>query len=347
MKENLYTDKKMNILINKIGLSNENAQFCYDKSKKYSVWLGNQVLKYPKIIENDKLNNDIDLILDWKKEIQNIDLKEFDFFSALKEAKEFQKSLFIPNANGLKNTNVILDCGEYKWVQLITKKDCKEEGSFMGHCIGNSSHSTRISSGSSVGFSLRDKFNKPHITIEARVDKNNKIDNIFEFKGTANGVPNVEYTKYFIELLEKYKFKRVTDGQFFSSIANSFSVIQKIDKINGSFLPFDFKLKFGLNPFAEGEIYLEELEINSDNEIVIDKNISFYSNLTLCLEKKVVLKGDILIGGNLIINSKKVILGENIQVGGNIHISSKNIENKQNLLSFGITEFSKYQINNL
>ena len=45
MKENLYTDKKMNILINKIGLSYENAQFCYDKSKKYSIWLGNQVFK--------------------------------------------------------------------------------------------------------------------------------------------------------------------------------------------------------------------------------------------------------------------------------------------------------------
>ena len=84
MKENLYTDKKMNILINKIGLSNENAQFCYDKSKKYSVWLGNQVLKYPNIIKDDKINNDIELVLDWKKEIQDINLKEFDFFSALK-----------------------------------------------------------------------------------------------------------------------------------------------------------------------------------------------------------------------------------------------------------------------
>jgi len=347
MKENLYTDKKMNILINKIGLSNENAQFCYDKSKKYSVWLGNQVLKYPNIIKDDKINNDIELVLDWKKEIQDINLKEFDFFSALKQAKEFQKSLFIPNSNGLKNTNVILDCGEYKWVQLLTKKDCKEEGSFMGHCIGGSSHSTRISNGNSVAFSLRDKFNKPHITIEARIDKDNNIGNIFEFKGTANGVPNVTYTKYFVQLLKKYNFKGVTDTQFFNSIQNSFSLVEEIDEINNGFLPFEFKLKFGLTPFREGDIYLQELEINSDNEIVIDKNVSFYSNLTLCLEKKVVLEGDILIGGNLIVKSKKVIVGENIQVGGNIYISSKKIENKQNLLSFGVKEFSKYEKNNL
>jgi len=43
MKENLYTDKRMNILINKIGLSKEMASLCYEKSKKYCIWLGNQV----------------------------------------------------------------------------------------------------------------------------------------------------------------------------------------------------------------------------------------------------------------------------------------------------------------
>ena len=61
------------------------------KAKKYSVWLGNQVLKYPNIIKDDKINNDIELVLDWKKEIQDINLKEFDFFSALKTSKRISK----------------------------------------------------------------------------------------------------------------------------------------------------------------------------------------------------------------------------------------------------------------
>ena len=37
--------------------------------------------------------------------------------------------------------------GYDKTKNALTKKDCKEEGSFMGHCIGGSSHSTRISNG--------------------------------------------------------------------------------------------------------------------------------------------------------------------------------------------------------
>lgn len=339
MKENIYTDKKMNILVNKVGLSKDIAQKCYNKSKKYCVWIGNQVLKSPSIINKE---NDIDLVLDWKKEIQDINLNSINFNTALKLAKEYQKSLFVPSVNGLKNTNVVLDCGDYKWVQLITKVDCKEEGSTMGHCIGNSGHSTRISNGNSVAFSLRDKFNRPHITIEADI-KDNKIGNIFEFKGTANGVPKVEYSKYFIQLLEKYSFKGVSDTNFFNSIKNSFSLLEKIDKLNSNFLPFDFKLKVGLKPFTEGEFYLEELLISSDNKISIPKNTSFYSNLTLNFDTEVILEGDILVGGNLKIESKKVTIGENIKVGGNVLVSSKNIiKNKENIISFGKKEFKKY-----
>jgi hypothetical protein len=341
MKENIYTDKKMNILVNKVGLSKDIAQKCYNKSKKYCVWIGNQVLKSPDIINKE---NDIDLVLDWKKEIQDINLNSINFKTALKLAKDYQKSLFVPNVNGLKNTNVVLDCGDYKWVQLITKADCKEEGSTMGHCIGNNGHNTRISNGNSVAFSLRDKFNRPHITIEADI-KDNKIGNIFEFKGTANGVPKVEYSKYFIQLLEKYSFKGVSDSQFFSSIQNSLSLIEEIDEINKGFLPFDFKLKFGISPFREGEFYLDELLVSSDNKVSIPKNTSFYSNLTLNFDKEIILEGDILIGGNLIITSKKIIIGENIKVGGNVFISSsKPVENKENIISFGKKEFKNIKI---
>lgn len=322
----------MNIMVNKIGLDEKLANLCYQKSKKYSVWLANQVIKNKEVIFR---HNDIDLILDWKKERQDINLNEITFIDALKQAQEFQKSLFVPNSNGLKNTNVILDCGEYKWVQLLTKADCTEEGNVMGHCIGGSSHNTRISNGNSVAFSLRDKYNKPHITLEAYV-KNEEIGNIFEFKGTANGVPKTEYTKYFIDLLKKYKFKGCNDYTFRESIERSFDVAKQIDEINNNFLPFDFKLKIGLQPFTEGDIYANVLEFNSDEKIVLPKNLSFYSDLKLEFTKEVKLEGDIKVGGDLTIKSKKVILGDNIQVGGNLIIHSGNkLKDKDTYMAFG------------
>lgn len=331
MKENLYTDKRMNILINKIGLSKEMASLCYEKSKKYCIWLGNQVIKKPTLLSRQ---NDIDLILDWKKEVQNINLNEFTFDNALKEARKFQDSLFVPNSNSLKNKNVVINCGDYKWVQLLTKQDCKEEGSAMGHCIGNSSHNQRVSSGNSVAFSLRDKFNRPHLTLEARV-KDDKIGKIFEFKGSANGVPNVEYTKYFVELLKKYNFEGVTDHTFFDSVKNSFQIISDINKFNSTFLPFDFKLEVGLNAFEENSSHLKILEITLNDKVKIPKNTKFYSNLSLTC-REVEFEGDMLVGGNLIVKAdKKVSFGNNIKVGGNINLSSPQIKNKENLIYFG------------
>ena len=63
------------------------------------------------------------------------------------------------------------------------------------------------------------------------------------------------------------------------------------------------------------------------------------------LPKEIILEGDILIGGNLIITSKKIIIGENIKVGGNVFISSsKPVENKENIISFGKKEFKNIKI---
>lgn len=334
----VYTDKKMNIMVNKIGLDEKLADLCLQKSKKYSIWLANQVVKSKEVIFR---NNDIDLILDWKKEQQEINLNDFTFTNALREAKEFQKSLFIPNSSGLKNTNVVLDCGKYKWVQLITKADCREEGNVMGHCIGGSSHSTRIANGNSVAFSLRDKFNKPHLTLEA-YKKNDKIGNIFEFKGSANGTPKIEYTKYFIALLKKYEFEGCTDWTFTESIGRSFEIAKQINETNKNFLSFDFKLKIGLQPFVEGDLYVEVLEFSSEEKIVLPKNLSFYSNLKLEFSKEVKIEGDLRVGGNLFIESKKVILGNNIQVGGNFEVNSSNkINDNDTFMVFGKKVFNK------
>ena len=325
-----FQDKRMNIMVNKIGIKEPIAEWCLSKSKKYCLWIANQIVNVQSLLslemnlENDyklvQFGNQIDRILDWKKEVQNINLNEYNFSLALKEADKFHKSLFVPNNNGLKNTNIVLDCGDYKWVQLITPNDCKEEGNTMGHCIGNSSHSQRISSGGSIAFSLRDKYNRPLLTIEAHSVRKD----IFEFKGNSNHQPKPEYLEHFVKLNEKYNFSQITDGTRMC-FENNIKAVEDITKVNSTFFSFDFQLKLGLLPFAEGESYMEQINITTQKDILIPDNISIYNSISIATTEKVTLGENLLIGGNLTLQvaPSNLKIKDNIGVGGNLFLGSK------------------------
>ncbi len=350
METKRFKDKRMNIMVNKMSLPEEVAEWCLSKSKKYCLWIANQIvdincyrlnwfLQTQTESQKQKFNNfsnEVDSILDWKKEVQNINLNEYRFNKALKEATKFQKSLFVPNENGLKNTSVVLDCGEFKWVQLSTSKDCKEEGSTMGHCIGNSSHSQRISSGVSVAFSLRDKYNRPHLTVEAY----SKDKRIFEFKGHSNSAPKPEYLDYFVELNKKYNFSEITDSTK-RAFENNVNAVREISNANSNFFTFDFQLSLGLSPFGSGESYLEQINIISAQNITIPDNVKLYSSFSIATSGVVVLGDNVLIGGDLILNVNKrnLTIGENIGVGGNLLVTKELINTKKvnNLNCFGKT----------
>jgi hypothetical protein len=323
-----YQDKRMNIMVNKIGLSEENALWCIEKSKKYSIWLANQM----KTTNLRKREHDVDTVLDWKREVQDVNLNELTFKEALNEAREFQNSLFIPNENGLENKNVVIDMGEFKWVQLVTAKDCIEEGNAMGHCIGNGHHSSQIATGKSMAFSLRDKFNRPHITLEATTESKR----IFEFKGNSNQLPKVEYLKYFVNLVEKYDLSEITDSSK-RVFKEAGEIVRTICKINPNFFDFNFKVSMGLDVFEKGDFCIQDIQmLDVDNNVTIPDETSFYGTLELVSKAKVVLGKDILIGGNLTVTAKEVSLNGKIQVGGNVTISSPSkIKENNNIICFG------------
>jgi len=339
MEVKRFKDKRMNIMVNKIGLPEKVAEWCLSKSKKYCLWIANQIadkqcyrvnwfLESQTSNQEQMLNqfsNEVDTILDWKKEIQDINLNDYAFKIALKEANKFQKSLFVPNENGLRNTNVILDCGDYKWVQLVTKQDCQEEGSTMGHCIGNSSHNQRVSSGVSVAFSLRDKYNRPHLTLEAY----SKDKRIFEFKGHSNSTPKSEYLDYFVELNNKYNFSEITDNTKVA-FENNIKAVQEIASSNSTFFTFDFQLRLGLLPFESGESYLEQINISSAQSINIPDNVKIYNSFSIATSGSVVLGDNVLIGGDLSLNVNKrnLTIGDNVGVGGNLLLTKELMNTK-------------------
>lgn len=323
-----YQDKRMNIMVNKIGLSEKDAEWCLSKHKKYSIWLANQ-FKHTNIREYEQQVNDI---LDWKREFQNVNLNDINFGQALNMVTEYRKSLFVDTSNGLKNTNVVLDLGDYKWVQLLTREDCTEEGSAMKHCIGGGGHSGRIERGGSIAFSLRDKYNRPHITIEAYADGRR----IFEFKGSSNQTPKKKYMEYFYALQEKYQFSTVTDGMALHGFKQMPNLVEKISDKFHDFFDFNFKISMGLIPFKEDGYYMSDIVVNSpglEKPMQLGTKAHFYSKVDL-RSNEITLGDDIVIGGDLHVHCNKLNLGKNIKVGGNIYIttSTKKEANRLNKL---------------
>ena len=85
------------------------------------------------------------------------------------------------------DTEVVLDFKDgFKWVKLIGKAAYEREGYFMRHCVaGYFGRNVEI-------FSLRDKLNMPHCTVE----KDQQI------KGKGNGDISPKYIDYVVRFLE-------------------------------------------------------------------------------------------------------------------------------------------------
>lgn len=345
MSELKYTDKRINVIVGKVGLTESQAVYCIGKHKKYAIWIANQIKDFNIDINSIDDDNKINRILDWKREAQEVNLNELNFKQALNMADKYFDSLFIKTSKSLKNKNVVLDCGKYKWVQLKTVEDCIEEGNAMGHCIGNTNHNQSISQERSVAFSLRDKYNKPHLTLEAPYDKiNNQIGKIFEFKGTSNNTPNIEYSKYFVELLKKYNFSGYTDSNLQHSLKDSLTLIEQINKVNSEFFPFEVKLSLGLDCFGEQEIFIQQINIQNGKVINLPKGLMFYTNVIIKAETINVLD-NILIGGSLNLEAENISIGESVKIAGNLIIkNATNLKVSNSIIVFGDIETKEEKI---
>jgi len=327
----MFKDKRMNIIVNKIGLSEQDANWCVNIHKKYAVWIANQL----KVNADLKVREgDFNMILDWKKEEQELNLNDYTFETALAAARIAHGILFKENNNSLNNKNIVLDLGEFKWVQLVTQQDCKEEGSAMGHCIGGNGHANSIANGKTVAFSLRDEFNRPHLTLEAR--KEGGV--VFEFKGRNNGVPKPQYIECYIELSKKYAevLGTVQDYTFISGLQKNIVLAKRLNSVNSRTIDQKMKLELGLDMFERGELFMQSVQVgNETNKFVLPEEIKIYGNLIIVIVGVIEIPKDVKIGGSVSVVGKSIKLGENIKVGGNLHIKGNLKSIPNNLMVCG------------
>ena len=106
--------------------------------------------------------------------------------------KANQKLLGVRLAEGDESLEMELEEGCYI-VRLLTPAALDRESGFMQHCIGNGSYDKRLEDDNYRYWSLRDRFGKPHATIEARRDKETSNLKAFQISGKQNKFPIEKY----------------------------------------------------------------------------------------------------------------------------------------------------------
>lgn len=83
----------------------------------------------------------------------------------------------------------------YFWVRLVTALHFEREGKLMKHCVGNGGYFETWRKGQREYYSLRDKHNKPHCTVEVAVN-DGRVSGVTQCKGGGNLRPPRAYQPY-------------------------------------------------------------------------------------------------------------------------------------------------------
>jgi hypothetical protein len=209
---------KKKILIDKVGLSAENAEMMDRIAGPLSVWLANKFIERHQerngVSKEEALNrinslslstamNAMTSIMDWIRVGLDGNVKPFmtlTFDELYKKSREWHDSLEVGQGdiNYVEDNPIILDFRNengdgFYWADLETSNS-PEECERMGHC-GRSSLGYLYSLREVKTLSPKFKLNKSHLTAAISPD-----GVIYQMKGPKNSKPQSKYHKYIIDL---------------------------------------------------------------------------------------------------------------------------------------------------
>jgi len=208
--------------------------------RKYTVWIANQLKAiedvFPLTAAQERVTKDnFKKIIDWAN-AENPDLFKYTYRKAFTEAGEWHKQ-FTAKELQLKSRVSVKDYPDgFAWAKISSAEECEEEGDAMGHCAAG--YWGQIARGSANLYSLRDKGNSPHVTIE--MDGDNKT--VHQIKGKQNDKPDGKYHKYIIDFLatvikpeknnmgyQDFDLADVDDVELFKNAYNTVPVLRTSD----------------------------------------------------------------------------------------------------------------------
>ena len=95
----------------------------------------------------------------------------------------------------------------YYWVRLSSALHFERESRLMSHCVGNGGYYESWRSGKNEYYSLRDRSNRPHVTVEVGYSRakppltgagieHRRAGSVLQCKGHANAKPAPEYQRF-------------------------------------------------------------------------------------------------------------------------------------------------------
>ena len=224
----LLEASKKKILMDKLGLNEENAEILDELAGPLSVWLANKFIDYyigyyggfSKGLTRDELkeytieqiNREVSIyrqrqkiteIMDWVRVGLNGNLgdnKNNHLEALLSKSKEWHDSLDIGTGdiNYVENNPIVLDFRDengdgFYWADLQTGNST-EECDRMGHC-GRSSYGTLYSLREVKVLNPKYRINKSHVTASISED-----GILYQMKGVKNSKPKDEYHQYILPL---------------------------------------------------------------------------------------------------------------------------------------------------
>jgi DNA repair protein RadC len=219
-----FTEK--DVIIKKIGLSEENADFLISLSPTFAVWLADSIIQANmNIIKGttkeqaiEILNNTPNLlqsliqrirgILDWLQHpsTPKQNLRELTFAEAEKKSEEWHEELSTSGGDidyTEPKENIILkkyapnEFGiTYYWV-FIPKSKCNIEGKRMGHC-GTTGASSLISLRSVRAYTESSTITDSHVTVAYDLQDGK----FYQGKAKKNAKPSQKYFPYIFDLIQ-------------------------------------------------------------------------------------------------------------------------------------------------
>ena len=219
-----FTEK--DVIIKKIGLSEENADFLISLSPTFAVWLADSIVElttksnlYGSRAETIKaLNESPYLVAQFRERIRGIldwlqhpstpkqNLRELTFAEAEKKSEEWHKELSTSGGDidyTEPKENIILkkyapnEFGiTYYWV-FIPKSKCNIEGKRMGHC-GTTGASSLISLRSVRAYTESSTITDSHVTVAYDIHD----AKFYQGKAKKNAKPSQKYFPYIFDLIQ-------------------------------------------------------------------------------------------------------------------------------------------------
>lgn len=292
------------IIIEKIGLNEENANFLIGLSPTFAVWLADSIVDAYTTIEGEQgltreqslniLNKNPRLLTQLRERIRGIldwlqhpttrkqNLRELTFVEAERKAKEWHDELQtaggdIDFVEPIENT-VITEYSEndngvkYYWV-FIPKGYCDVESARMGHC-GSTGAGSLISLRSIRPYTEGTTITDSHVTIAY-----NKEDGLFyQSKGKRNAKPSEKYFPYIFDLI-----KMMASGQ----VTEKFKLSQKekIKELEGQKIELEKEVNKLQKYFESKEARTENVELLVEKAGVLQEEKNKLQNINSQIEK--------------------------------------------------------------